>query len=56
LGVAVGIGVFSVIGYYWYKLATIAGVRKMDVFGIVQQMVPVTEDKNITYCVAPPKA
>lgn len=53
-GAALGATVFSVVGYYWYQLATMAGVRKMDVFGIVQQMVPVTDDKNITYCM--PKA
>jgi hypothetical protein len=51
VGLATGFG----LGYAWYQLARVAGVRKMDVFGIVQQMVPVTDDKNITYCIPPAK-
>ncbi len=52
-GIAVGIVSIAPLAYGWYRLATLIGVRRMDVFGIVQQMVPVTDDKNITYCVPP---
>lgn len=44
------------LGYGWYRAASAAGVRTMDVFGIVQQMVPITEETNLTYCVPPSKA
>jgi hypothetical protein len=53
-GIALGLIAIAPLGYGWYRLTTLLGVRKMDVFGIVQQMVPVSDDKNITYCVAPP--
>ena len=53
-GLFVGLATVPWVAYGFYRLMTLAGVRKMDIFGIVQQMVPVTEDRNITYCVAPP--
>jgi hypothetical protein len=53
-GILVGVLGLSGASYGFYRLMALAGVRKMDMFGIVQQMVPLTEDTNVTYCVAPP--
>ncbi len=52
-GVLVGLASMIPLGYGWYTVAKLAGARKLDIFGIVQQMVPVTDDKSITYCVPP---
>lgn len=53
LGITIGVAVMGVLGWGWYLAASKIGVRTMDIFGIVQQMVPITEDANITYCVPP---
>jgi hypothetical protein len=45
-----GLVAFSALGYGWYRVATLAGARKGDIFGIVQQMVPIPDDQNVTLC------
>ncbi len=50
----IAVPVLGALGYGWYRAANAIGVRMMDLFGIVQQMVPVKEDTNVTYCVKPP--
>ncbi len=54
-GIFIGVLTMAPLAYGWYTAASAIGVRKMDVFGIVQQMVPVTDDKSVTYC-APTQA
>lgn len=50
-GMLIGLVTMAPLAYGWYQAAVAAGARKSDVFGIVQQMVPVTDDKSVTYCV-----
>lgn len=51
LGVLVGLGGFGALAYGWQQFTATAGAKAADVFGIVQQMVPITEDPNVTFCV-----
>lgn len=51
-GMLIGLVTMAPLAYGWYQAAVAAGARKSDVFGIVQQMVPVTDDKSVTYCVS----
>ena len=48
-----GLFAFSALGYGWYRVATLTGSRKGDILGIVQQMIPVAQDPNITMCTPP---
>ena len=54
MGILLGFGVFGAVGGGWYLLAKQAGARRGDVFGIVQQMVPIVENTNITMCTPAP--
>ena len=40
-GIVVGLLTAGPLGYAWYQLATQVGIRHGDIFGIVQQMIPV---------------
>jgi hypothetical protein len=51
-GMLIAIGIFSVLGWGWYQAAKSAGARKGDIFGIVQQMIPI-EDPSAMMCRAP---
>ncbi len=53
VGTIWGILLFGAAGVGWYTVATLAGARKGDVFGIVQQMIPIPDDTNITICTPP---
>jgi len=50
-GVLLGATAFGALAYGWQQAMASAGAKASDVFGIVQQMVPVVEDPNITMCV-----
>ncbi len=50
VGTLIGVGGAGALGYAWYLVASLMGSRKSDVFGIVQQMVPIQEDGNATMC------
>jgi hypothetical protein len=51
LGTLVGLGGAGALGWAWYSMASLMGSRKSDVFGIVQQMIPIQEDDtNATMC------
>ncbi len=41
VGTAVGVGLGIALGTAWYSFAGIAGARSADIFGVVQQMVPI---------------
>jgi hypothetical protein len=45
LSVGLGIG----LGIFWYRVAGLAGARNADIFGVVQQMVPI-DNTQITTC------
>jgi len=53
IGIIYGLIVFSLIGFGWYKAATMTGSRKGDILGIVQQMIPIAQDPHITMCTPP---
>lgn len=40
-GILVGLLTAGPLGYAWYQLATQIGIRHGDIFGIVQQMIPI---------------
>jgi hypothetical protein len=50
-GVLVGLVGFGALAYGWQQAMTAAGAKAADVFGIVQQMIPTSDDPNITFCV-----
>ena len=51
-GVLLALLVFLPLSYGWYQVAIQTGARNSDVFGIVQQMIPVPEqDKSAALCV-----
>ncbi len=51
-GMLVALGIFVPFGYGWYQAAKSAGARKGDIFGIVQQMIPI-DDPSAMMCRAP---
>lgn len=51
LGVVLGATAFGALAYGWQQAMASVGAKSSDVFGIVQQMVPMTDDPNITMCV-----
>ena len=55
-GIAAAFVVSGGLGYAWYQFAAMCGARHADVFGVVQQIVPVSakEEKPMT-CVYAPK-
>jgi hypothetical protein len=55
LGLALAFGLMLPLGYGWYQFASQCGARAADVFGIVQQIAPKSEDRPTT-CVYTPKA
>ena len=51
LGILIALVTFFPLGYGWYQLAIKSGAQQGDVFGIVQQMIPIMEDDtNATLC------
>lgn len=50
-GILVGLGLFGGLAYGWQRMTEQAGAKASDVFGIAQQMVPIVENPNLTFCV-----
>jgi hypothetical protein len=54
-GLAIAGGVAGLLGWGWYKLASICGARASDIFGIIQQILPASATTPMT-CVYTPSA
>jgi len=51
-GVLAAVAVFSGLGYGWYKASATIGVKQMDMFGIIQQMILVKDPTKPQMCVS----
>lgn len=49
-GMLVGVALMGTLGYGWYYAASKAGINRMDLFGIAQQMIPMPDESSTTYC------
>jgi hypothetical protein len=50
-GILVALIAFAPAGYWWYEVAKRTGARNSDILGIVEQMIPLQDDKEASMCV-----
>jgi hypothetical protein len=51
-GAIIAIGVFAVLGYGWFLASNTLGIRTMDIFGVVQQMLITQDPSRPVACVS----